>query len=123
MARIIIPGRPITKKNSQQIFRTPGGKSRIAQSKAYREYEERSLWWLKQYRDKHPGKVHVCAKYWMPSMQSWPDLLGVLQATCDILEKAGIIENDKYVVSLDGSEIVGVDKKNPRVEIFIEEVG
>jgi Holliday junction resolvase RusA-like endonuclease len=49
-----------------------------------------------------------------------PDLLGLLQATADILEKAQIIDNDRNVVSFDGSRIMGVDKRNPRVEIEIE---
>lgn len=59
----------------------------------------------------------------MPNRRSWPDLMGLLQATCDILESAGIIKNDRNVVSLDGSRIMGVDKKNPRAEIEIKEVG
>ena len=59
--------------------------------------------------------------YWMPDRRSSPDLLGLLQATADILEKAQIIDNDRNVVSFDGSEIVGIDRENPRVEIEIEE--
>jgi Holliday junction resolvase RusA-like endonuclease len=66
--------------------------------------------------------VQVTARYWMPNRRSWPDLMGLLQATCDILERAGIIENDRNVVSLDGSEIVGVDRENPRAEIRIKEI-
>mgnify|MGYP000953615463 FL=1 len=57
--------------------------------------------------------------YWMPDRRK-PDLLGLLQATADILEKAQIIDNDRNVVSFDGSRIMGVDKQNPRVEIEIE---
>jgi Holliday junction resolvase RusA-like endonuclease len=53
----------------------------------------------------------------MPDRRSWPDLFGLLQSTADILQKAKIIENDRDIVRLDGSEIVGVDKENPRVEI------
>jgi Holliday junction resolvase RusA-like endonuclease len=59
----------------------------------------------------------------MPNRSGWPDLIGVLQATCDILEKAGVIFNDRDITTFDGSRIVGVDKQNPRVEIeIIEEV-
>ena len=50
-----------------------------------------------------------------------PDLLNLLQASADIVEKAGVIENDRNIVSFDGSRIVGKDKENPRVEIYIEE--
>ena len=44
------------------------------------------------------------------------------QATADILEKAGIIDNDRNIISMDGSQIVGIDRERPRVEIEIEEV-
>jgi len=49
-------------------------------------------------------------------------LLNLLQATADILEKAGIIDNDKNIRSFDGSRIAGVDRDRPRVEINIEVV-
>lgn len=117
MSTIIITGRPITKKNSQ--IRVKHG---IIQSKQYREYETASLWQLKKYKAKYTGAIHVCARYWMPNRASWPDLIGLLQATSDILEKAGIIENDRLIEHYDGSRIVGVDKEFPRVEITIEEV-
>ena len=51
-----------------------------------------------------------------------PDLLNLEQATADILEKARVIENDKNIVSFDGSRIAGIDKANPRVEIIIETI-
>jgi Holliday junction resolvase RusA-like endonuclease len=59
----------------------------------------------------------------MPDRRSEPDLIGLIQATQDILEKAKVITNDKYVTSLDGSRIAGYDKENPRVEIEIKEAG
>jgi len=59
-----------------------------------------------------------------------PDLLNLEQATADIISKkdkakqcVGVIENDRDIVSFDGSRIMGKDKLNPRVEIFIEEMG
>ena len=119
-ARITLPGRPITKKNSQVITKA----GRIIPSKQYREYEEECLWRLKSYRGPKFGgkKVWLKCEYYMPNRRSWPDLIGLLQATQDILEKAGIYDDDKQVVSLDGSRIAGVDKESPRAEIRIEEV-
>jgi len=49
-----------------------------------------------------------------------PDLINLLQATADILEKARVIEDDKDIISFDGSKIMGIDKDNPRTEITIE---
>jgi Holliday junction resolvase RusA-like endonuclease len=120
---IVLPGRPITKKNSQQIIYNRRTKKRqVVQSEYYQAYEEACLWHLKKYRVKYTGPVQVTARYWMPNRRSWPDLMGLLQATADILEAAGIIENDRDIVSLDGSRIMGVDKENPRAEIRIKEI-
>lgn len=121
---IILPGRPITKKNSQQIIinrRT--GKPQVVQSEQYLRYETECLWRLKQYRGPRfrGEKLHVKCKYYMPDRRSWPDLIGLMQASWDILEKSGIIDNDRNIVNPDGSRIMGVDRENPRAEIFIEE--
>lgn len=142
IAEITIPGRAYTKKNSQNVFAVKAeianadSKSRVycprchsklkilfnlMQSKQYRQYEEECLWRLKSYRGpKFTSNVRVTCVYWMPSYQSWPDLMGLYQATADILQKAGIIKNDRDIVSFDGSRIAGIDSGNPRVEIEIE---
>lgn len=44
-------------------------------------------------------------------------MVGLLQATSDILTEAGIIDDDMWVANYDGSEIVEIDKANSRVEI------
>lgn len=121
--RLVIPGRPITKKNSQSIIinrRT--NRPMVIPSKAYREYEEAALWHLKSYRGETITRpVNVCARYWMPNHRGKPDLLGLQQATADILEAAGIVEDDVLIVSWDGSRVMGIDRDNPRVEITITE--
>jgi Holliday junction resolvase RusA-like endonuclease len=38
------------------------------------------------------------------------------------MEKAGIYNNDRDIASYDGSRIAGIDKENPRAEIFITEM-
>ena len=58
--------------------------------------------------------------YYMPTKFE-PDLLNLAEATCDILELAGVIENDKNIYSFDGSRIMEKDKANPRAEIEIEQ--
>ncbi len=122
---ITLTGRPITKKNSSRIvMNRRTGRPRVIPSPQYKIYEEACLWELSTYRGpKFGGKpVNLKAVYHMPNRRSWPDLVGLLQATCDILEASGIIDDDKYIVSFDGSHIAGVDKENPRVEVTIEEV-
>ena len=65
----------------------------------------------------HSGPVSLRCRYYMPNWAHWPDLVGLLQATSDILTEAGIIDDDMWVANYDGSEIVGIDKANSRVEI------
>ena len=80
------------------------------------------MWQLKACQERFAGPVRMKCLYWMPDRRSSPDLLGLLQATADILEKAQIIDNDRNVTSFDGSQIMGIDRENPRVEIEIEGV-
>lgn len=118
---LILKGRPITKKNSQQIVLAKNGRRFVIQSKQYLKYENDCLWQLKiQYKDEIiTDKLNLQAHYYMPTKRM-PDLINLMQATCDILEKARVIENDKNIVSFDGSRIIGVNKANPRCEIKIE---
>ena len=58
----------------------------------------------------------------MPNRKGWPDLFGLGQATADILESAGIIEDVGYIAQIDGSMIAGIDAKDPRVEITVSEI-
>ena len=117
-----IPGRPATKKTGQRIVKC-GKFHKILPSKAYEEYEEYCLIWLKRIKERFTGKVKVSAVYTMPDRRSWPDLVGLMQATGDILERAGIIENDRDIVSWDGSYIEDkTSKENTGVRILIHEI-
>lgn len=123
MLEIVLQGRPITKKNSQRFTRTRG-KSLLLQSEAYMSYEDdclRQVTGDKKLKIDYPVNLKVL--YFMPSRHR-VDLVNLLSATCDILVKAGVLadDNSKIVVSHDGSRVL-YDKRNPRAEIFIEEVG
>ena len=123
MTNITLIGRPITKKNHQQMVVAGNGRKFLIQSKAYRQYEKDCLKQLMYlYKGKTiTGQLSMKALYYMPT-KARPDLLNLLQASADILEKAKVIENDKNIYSFDGSRIAGVDKLNPRCEITLEEV-
>ena len=88
-------------------------------SKAYREYEESCLWQIAGKKINVPGVVVVECVYYMPDKKSFPDLIGLLQATSDILTKARVIDDDKWICSYGSSRIAGYDKTNPRAEITI----
>lgn len=116
--KIVIPGRPATKKNSSRIVKT-GGFTRVLPSEAFEEYQNIALLYLRRYKYSFDVPVSLCCRYWLPNQQWWPDLIGLLQATSDIFEKAGVLTNDRLVADYNGSKIAGIDKYNPRAEIAI----
>lgn len=115
---IVFKGRPITKKNHGQIVKR-GNKLGYIQSEAYRSYEDACLWQLAGKKLHISGIIVVECKYYLPNKRSWPDLIGLLQATSDILTKAKVIDDDKWICSYGDSCIAGIDKDNPRAEIRI----
>lgn len=115
---IVFKGRPATKKNSGRII-SRSGKPIILPSEAYMNYEESCLWQLASKKLHISGIVVVECKYYLPNKRGWPDLVGLLQATSDILTKAGVIDDDKWICSYGESCIAGIDKENPRAEIRI----
>lgn len=115
---ITLKGRPATKKNSGRII-TKNGKPIIIPSEAYKNYEDACMWQLAGKKLHISGIVVVECKYYLPNKRSWPDLIGLLQATSDILTKAKVIDDDKWISSYGDSSIAGIDKENPRAEIRI----
>ena len=118
--QITIQGRPITKKNSSQIIRR-GNRSFLIPSKQYLKYEKECAWYLNgTHKQGIDTPINLKCVYYMPTRHK-VDLCNLLAATCDILVKYEVIEDDncKIVVSHDGSR-VHYDKENPRVEIYIE---
>ena len=115
---ITLKGRPATKKNSGRII-SRNGKLIIIPSEAYKNYEDACMWQLAGKKLHVSGIIVVECKYYLPNKRSWPDLIGLLQATSDILTKAKVIDDDKWICSYGDSCIAGIDKDNPRAEIRI----
>lgn len=116
--KFVIDGRPMTKKNS--MTKTRYG---LIQSKQYRAYEKAALGQLMTQKPRRFRTI-ACAtrlnvEYYMPNRKGWPDLFGLVQATADILEKAGIVEDDGYIADVAYSCIAGVDPFWPRAEIKV----
>lgn len=113
---LTLPGPPRTKKNSMQ--KTAHG---LIQSAAYRQYESDSVWQISPVvRLRIDKPCNVRCVYYMPTRRV-VDLCNLLGATCDILVKSGVLQDDnsRIVVSHDGSRVM-YDKDRPRVEITIE---
>ena len=117
-----IPGRPVTKKNSQRMVKNPKtGRWFPVPSDQYKKYEKES----KEYLHPKPIKpidipVNIQCVYFIPLNKDGtipknaPDLLNLLEATCDILVKYKIIMDDNVSIvrSHNGSEVIWIDYGN-----------
>lgn len=115
-------GDPRTKKNSARILKSRSGGRFVAPSKAYVDYETDCLRQIKRPRSPISARVNVRCVYYMATRRK-VDLANLIEATCDILVKAKVLadDNSQIVAAHDGSR-VDYDKKNPRAEIWIEEI-
>jgi hypothetical protein len=119
-----IPKRPATKKTSQRIVRR-GGFSRILPSIQYEEYEAHCTQyceaaWKALGNAPMDFGVKIVLQAFMPSWGGMPDHCGILQSLGDILEKHGVLSNDKFIEwASPDSHWFTIDKANPRVEMSI----
>ena len=124
LCHFVIPNRPATKKTHQRIVRR-GGFNRILPSKQYEEYEAQSAqycldaWKCKGEVPMDFG-VNILLRAYMPNWAGMPDQCGILQSLGDIIEKHGVISNDKFIQWMSSNEHwFSIDKDNPRVELWI----
>lgn len=117
-----LKGPPRTKKNHQQILKNRSGRPFVAPSKDFLLYQEKCLWQIKTPQRSISEAVNVKAVYYMPNRRR-VDLTNLLEATDDILVRAGVLADDcaTIVAAHDGSRVL-LDRQNPRVEITITEM-
>lgn len=120
--KLTLYGDPRTKKNSARILRTRSGAPFVAPSKAYVDYETDCLRQIKRPHSPVSARVNVRCVYYMKTARR-VDLANLIEATTDILVKAGVLadDNSNIAAAHDGSR-VEIDRENPRVEIEIEEM-
>ena len=117
---ITIKGDPRTKKNSQRIIRTKGGRYIPIPSAAYKAYEAEAEKYLEPWKElKISDPVNVQAHYYMQTRRK-VDLTNLNEALHDTLVKYGVLEDDnaQIIYSTDGSRVY-YDRENPRTEIVI----
>lgn len=117
---VTVFGDPRTKKNSQRIIRTKGGRYIPIPSAAYKAYEAEAGKYLEPWKNlKIAEPVNVRAHYYMQTRRK-VDLTNLNEALHDTLVKYGVLEDDNanIIVSTDGSRVF-YDKENPRTEIVI----
>jgi len=113
--KLVIQGAPVTKSNSQRIWRGPGGRPRVVQSAAYVAWEKSALEQLACLPPSPATNIPVSLRAIFYRAKRIGDLGNLLKALCDVIERAGIVENDRLIVSFDGSRLAW-DKVRPRVE-------
>jgi Holliday junction resolvase RusA-like endonuclease len=120
----VILGPPVTKKNSQQIaVNKKTGARFVVQSEKQKKWsksaKEQLRWQFRvgQFPCAITDPVNVKAIVYRE--RATGDLLNYLAAVSDALEAAGVIVNDRQVVSVDGSRM-DKDAKRPRVEVELE---
>ena len=112
-------GCPRTKKNSSRII-YKGGHPKIVPSEAFENYQSLCIQWIdRKDRVEEDNPINIKCLYYMET-KGIVDLVGLLQATDDILTYYGVIKDDnsRIIKSHDGSRVL-YDKKTPRVEITI----
>lgn len=120
----VIKGAPRTKKNHQRIARRKDGVPFILQAKTTDAWTRSAVL---QLRTQHgclgmpTYRVPVRLSARVYREKAVGDLLNYLAAVSDALEAADVVENDRLIVSLDGSQLLK-DAANPRVELEIREV-
>jgi len=124
MLSLTIHGAPRTKKNSSR-FIVAGGRRRIIPSKAHEQWFRGAMQELLLLRAQAvqggaslPLDCPVCVKATFYRDRNSGDLLNYEQALADALEASWIIEDDKLIVSWDGSRLE-VDASRPRIEVEI----
>lgn len=116
--KIEILGNPVTKKNHGQIIMCKGHPIMLP-SKPYQEYEKHCKNFMPSLDTPIDYPINLKCTYYLETRRKC-DLTNLLQATCDILVKYKVIEDDNYTIisSVDGTKAL-YDKENPRVEIEI----
>jgi hypothetical protein len=118
--RLVIYGAPRTKKTSNRLVRA-GDRHRVLPSKAWTGWAARARIEVCPGEDCQPppldGVLLNCTALFYRDANRG-DAVGYYQGLADLLEKRGVIVNDRCLVSWDGSRLL-IDRENPRVEVTL----
>jgi Holliday junction resolvase RusA-like endonuclease len=117
----IVVGAPRTKKNHGKVVKR--GKRRFhVPSEAYTTWCAKATLQMRLARRGAPPidrPVNVAARFYRDAVAG--DAVGYYQGLADALQAAGVVVDDKHIVTWDGSRL-HKDAARPRVEIEITEV-
>ena len=119
---VIIPGNAMSKKNSKNIIWAGDGKPRIISSKVHNEWAKGALLVLKTnefvgYPWHYPVRMSF---HFIRANKCRFDFNNLTQGLTDLLQQAGIIEDDDMNHVIPGPNFSwSVDKNNPRTIVTI----
>jgi len=127
----VISGQCPSKKNTYGIRRFGRGRATIGigASVEYEKWEKNAALELKIQQVE--GNVPMLrGPTWLSAKICWkwsgrggrPDLSNLIQSVEDALQRAGVIENDFQIESVDGSRRIFITTGEPRVELFVQEI-
>ncbi len=118
--KFVITGNPPIKKNSRSIGRNAKtGRMFPMKSPALRAAEEAAIWELQEQKSGDPWDSPVAVKFiFFRCDQRRVDLSNLYEFAQDVLQKAGILTDDFWIFSHDGSRRE-YDHEHPRTEITI----
>lgn len=97
---IILKGRVISKKNN----RIASNNRYFTTSKRYKEWENEALWQLKG--KKLTSQTDIQIVFHMKGKLD-ADLDNLVTSTLDVLQKSGVLENDKTITHIDAYKVPG----------------
>lgn len=122
--RLTLLGAPRTKKNhGRRVYSFRKRRTFSVPSLAYEEWCARVKLQLARVDALPDRPYNVAAIFYRDARTG--DAVGYYQALADALEAAGVVSNDRWIVSWDGSRLA-LDRTQPRVEVLItpaEDVG
>lgn len=110
----------VPSKSNLYVITKVAGHASMKKSKSMKEYEERFYLQCGAYRNKKiSGFFELYADVYFQSNQ--PDLDNSLKGLLDCLQGCNAIKNDRQCVKIVANKFV--DKRNPRIEFTLREVG
>ena len=120
--QLTIRGIPRTKKTSMRIVtRRSTGKPFVIGSATTRGWAETAILQLRSQWHRPALDVAVAVRALIYRDRNVGDATNFYQAIGDVLQDAGVIENDRLIEHWDGSRRLK-DAENPRVEVFLSTV-
>lgn len=115
--KLTINGRPISKKNSKQIGKNKySGAVFITASKQWKQFELDALRQLYGIKERFTGPIRVDYYFYFKGMMS-TDIDNVMGGINDILQTAGIIDDDKNIKQGTFNIVGGLEEWSTDIEI------